>query len=121
MSVCQGFSTSSSITLDRAQHVTVTPDARFPAPSDDPPSGIPRIRMGQETPREPSEEDKSLNERPGSIGCSGSCDMGLWHWQLLPRGRGCGSSRSCQVKHFRLVKAHCQPVITSHRGQCMAR
>jgi hypothetical protein len=33
--------------------------------------------MGQETPREPSEEDKSLNERPESIDCSGSCDMGL--------------------------------------------
>jgi hypothetical protein len=39
MSVCQGFLTSSSITLDRAQHVTVTPDARFPAPSDNPPTG----------------------------------------------------------------------------------
>ena len=32
-------STSSSITLGRAQHLTVTPDARFPTASDDPPTG----------------------------------------------------------------------------------
>ena len=66
------------------------------------------------------------------MGCSASSDMGLTgtSWQLLPRGRGCGSSRSWQLpvaatvslfKQFRLVKSHCQLVLTivDMHGQVM--